>query len=130
MCTPTPPNVIFIICDQMRGDCMRCAGNDVIHTPNLDSLAARGTRFSHAYSEVPSCLPARAILWTGQNQWNAGLLGMGWGQGPIPNDYPHTLAGELTAAGYQTRWWARGILPRNGRVWDLKRPSWMNPAER
>jgi arylsulfatase len=102
------PNIIFIMCDQMRGDCMGNDGNEVIHTPNLDSLALRGTRFNHAYTEVPSCLPARAILWSGQNQWNAGLLGMGWGQGPTPNDYPHTLAGELTADGYQTRMVGKG----------------------
>ncbi len=102
------PNIIFIMCDQMRGDCMGNDGNEVIQTPNLDSLAQRGTRFNHAYTEVPSCLPARAILWSGQNQWNAGLLGMGWGQGPTPNDYPHTLAGELTADGYQTRMVGKG----------------------
>jgi len=102
------PNIIFIMCDQMRGDCMGNDGNKVIHTPNLDSLAQRGTRFNHAYTEVPSCLPARAVLWSGQNQWNAGVLGMGWGQGPTPNDYPHTLAGELTTAGYQTRMIGKG----------------------
>ncbi|NLF32859.1 MAG: arylsulfatase [Planctomycetes bacterium] len=86
----------------MRGDAMSCDGNGFIDTPNLDSLAARGTRFRYAYTAVPSCLPARAILWTGMSQWHTGVLGMGRGQGPIPNDFPHTLAGELTAAGYQT----------------------------
>ena len=102
------PNIILILCDQMRGDCLGIAGNAAIHTPNLDCLASRGAHFVHAYSEVPSCLPARAILWSGQNQWHAGLLGMGWGQGPTPNDYPHTLAGELTAAGYQTHMIGKG----------------------
>jgi arylsulfatase A-like enzyme len=36
------------------------------------------------------------------NQWHTGILGMGWGQGPIPNDFPYTLAGELSKAGYRT----------------------------
>ena len=89
------PNIILIICDQMRGDCL-ASGTDAPQTPNLDYLAARGTRFTHAYTAVPSCLPARATLWTGQNQWHTGVLGMGRGQGPISNDFPHTLAGELT----------------------------------
>lgn len=102
------PNIIFLLCDQMRGDAFGAAGNPLIFTPNLDALAARGTRFCFAYSAVPSCLPARAILWTGQNQWHAGLLGMGDGQGPIPNDYPHTLAGELAASGYQTHLVGKG----------------------
>ncbi len=96
------PNVILIIVDQMRGDCLGADGNEVIQTPNLDNLAANGTRFVHAYSACPSCLPARATLWTGQNQWHTGLLGMGWGQGPIPNDFPRMIAGEFTKAGYRT----------------------------
>ena len=76
----TRPNVILVICDQFRGDCLGSDGNTVVQTPNLDYLASRGTRFRHAYTAVPSCLPARATLWTGQSQWHTGVLGMGWGQ--------------------------------------------------
>jgi arylsulfatase A-like enzyme len=92
----------------MRGDCVGAGGNKYIQTPNLDDLASRGTIFSHAYSAVPSCIPARALLWTGQNQWHAGLLGMGRGQGQMPDDYPHTIAGELTRAGYRTHMVGKG----------------------
>ncbi len=102
------PNIILIICDQMRGDAWGADGNPYIQTPNLDYLASRGTRFPCAYSAVPSCLPARAILWSGQSQWHTGVLGMGRGQGPIPNDFPHTLAGELTNAGYRTHLVGKG----------------------
>lgn len=102
------PNIILILCDQMRGDAFSAAGNPAVQTPNIDYLASRGTQFLHAYSAVPSCLPARAILWTGQNQWHAGILGMGRGQGQIPNDFPHTLAGELTKAGYRTHLVGKG----------------------
>lgn len=102
------PNIILIICDQMRGDAVGADGNPVIQTPNLDSISASGTRFSHAYSACPSCLPARAALWTGQTPWHAGLLGMGRGQAPIPNDYPHTLPGELSKAGYRTHLVGKG----------------------
>lgn len=102
------PNIILILCDQMRGDAIGADGNIVIQTPNIDFLASKGTLFSHAYSAVPSCLPARVSLWTGQNQWHTGVLGMGRGQGPIPNDFPHTLAGELTKAGYRTHLVGKG----------------------
>ena len=102
------PNIILILCDQMRGDALAADGNTCIQTPNLDYLAARGTYFRCAYTAVPSCLPARAILWTGMRQWRTGVLGMGWGQGPIPNDFPYALAGELTRAGYRTHLVGKG----------------------
>ena len=102
------PNIIFIMVDQMRGDCLGADGNKVVQTPNLDWLAACGSRFNHAYSAVPSCLPARANLWSGQNQWHTGVLGMGWGQGPTPNDFLHTIPGELTKAGYRTHMVGKG----------------------
>ena len=84
----------------MRGDALGASGNAVISTPNLDFLARHGCLFKHAYTASPSCLPARASLMTGLNQWHTGVLGMGAGQGPIPNDFPHTLAGTLQDDGY------------------------------
>ncbi len=78
-------------------------GNKVCETPNIDYLASEGTLFENAFTAVPSCLPARATLFTGLNQWHTGVLGMGVGQKEIPNNFPHTLAGELTNDGYHTR---------------------------
>ncbi len=110
-------NIILILVDQMRGDCLGADGNPLIQTPNLDHLAARGTRFPHAYSAVPSCLPARATIMTGMDQWHTGVLGMGRGQGAIPNDFPHTLPGELARAGYQTHLVGKGhFTPQRARM--------------
>ncbi|MHB9107874.1 MAG: arylsulfatase [Armatimonadota bacterium] len=102
------PNIILIFADQMRGDCLGASGHPCVRTPNLDHLAGCGTNFTHAYTAVPSCIPARATLWSGQSQWHTGVLGMGSGQGPVPNDFPRTLAGELTQAGYRTHMVGKG----------------------
>lgn len=94
------PNVLLIITDQWRGDCLSIAGHPVVHTPYLDTLAARGARFTRAYSACPTCIAARAALFTGMNQASHGRIGHLDG---VPWNYPVTLAGEFTKNGYQTQ---------------------------
>ena len=60
-----PPNVILIMCDQLRFDCLGCTGHDFVRTPNLDRLAERGVIFENAYCSSPVCSPARASWLTG-----------------------------------------------------------------
>lgn len=59
------PSVLLIMTDQQRFDTISCLGNDLIETPNLDRLAARGTTFENAYSTCPVCVPARYTIRTG-----------------------------------------------------------------
>ena len=59
------PHIILITCDELRADALSCYGNCVISTPNLDVMAARGTRFQRAYTNSPWCLPSRCSLATG-----------------------------------------------------------------
>ncbi|MGQ9662350.1 MAG: arylsulfatase [Kiritimatiellia bacterium] len=94
------PNIVLIIADQWRGDCLSIAGHPVVHTPYLDDLALRGARFSRAYSATPTCIPARAALFTGLTQRSHRRVGY---QDGVPWDYPVTLAGEFTRHGYQTQ---------------------------
>ncbi len=61
-----PTNVLFILSDQHSPHVLGCYGNPVVKTPHLDALAARGTRFAHAYCPSPICVPARASLATGR----------------------------------------------------------------
>ena len=82
------PNIVLIMCDQMRGDCLGIAGHPDVKTPYLDSLAAEGTYFPNAYSACPSCIPARAALFTGLSQEHHHRVGY---QDGITWDYPHML---------------------------------------
>ena len=58
-------NLIVIMSDEHQARAMGCAGHCFVQTPNLDALAARGTRFSNAYTPSPICVPARASFATG-----------------------------------------------------------------
>ena len=61
-------NILLVTCDQFRGDCLSAAGHPVVKTPNLDSLAASGTRLARHYSQAAPCAPGRACLYTGTYQ--------------------------------------------------------------
>ena len=61
----TRRNVIVIMSDEHDPRIMGCAGHGFVKTPNLDALAARGVRFTDAYTPSPICVPARAAFATG-----------------------------------------------------------------
>ena len=60
----TKPNVLFLISDDLRPE-LGCYGNDVIKTPNIDRLAARGMVFQRAYCQQAVCSPSRTSVMTG-----------------------------------------------------------------
>ena len=60
------PNIVIILIDDMGYADPSCFGNRVVKTPNIDALAARGTRFATAYTNSAICVPARAALATGR----------------------------------------------------------------
>ncbi len=94
------PNIILITTDQQRGDCVGLDPHApaVLQTPNLDFLARSGAHFTHGYSECPSCIPARRTLMSGMAPAANGVVGFAGAEW----NPAHTLAGELTRAGYQT----------------------------
>ena len=94
------PNVLLICVDQWRRDCLSIDGHPVVRTPFLDQLASRGARFSQAYSATPTCIPARAAMFTGLGQERHGRVGY---QDGVPWSYSTTLAGEFSRNGYQTQ---------------------------
>ena len=64
------PNVLVIMCDQLRYDCLT---NPYVRTPNMDRVRQRGVFFNNAYSQTPVCIPARHSFISGQDAFNIGL---------------------------------------------------------
>lgn len=69
------PNIIFILCDDMGWGDLGCYGQQYIHTPNIDRLAAQGMQFMQAYSGSPVSAPSRASLMTGQHTGHCAIRG-------------------------------------------------------
>ena len=108
MSTSNRPDILYIMCDQLRYDCIAALGNNIIKTPNLDRLAKRGTIFTNAYSTCPVCVPARYTIMTGREPYNTGCYS---NEVPSPLDgLPQKmedrcgdyLARTMTKAGYRT----------------------------
>ena len=63
---PTPPNIVFILIDDLRHDVFSHTGHPFVETPHIDRLASQGLRFTHAFVTTSLCSPARASFLTGQ----------------------------------------------------------------
>ncbi len=72
---PGKYNVLFIISDDLTLTALSCYGNEVCSTPNIDRLAARGTRFTRAYCQGTYCGPSRASFLSGYYPHATGILG-------------------------------------------------------
>lgn len=94
----TKPNILILMPDQMRADCVGAAGNDAIATPNIDRLAREGVLFTQCCTSSPLCMPARASFISGQYPHSHHI----WrNEGRLPADY-QSLFSRLREAGYRT----------------------------
>ncbi|AHG89762.1 sulfatase [Gemmatirosa kalamazoonensis] len=99
-----PPNVIFVMADDLGYGDIGPYGQTRILTPNLDRMARQGLRFTQFYSGSTVCAPSRSTLMTGENTGHTfirGNLEYPGGQEPLP-DSVVTVAEVLKAAGYAT----------------------------
>jgi len=109
-----PPNIIFILADDLGYMDLGCYGNPFNETPGLDHLAGEGMLFTEAYAH-PACSPSRAALMTGKHPVRtglttaAGLKNQSVGSGVITPGVPDSLASEevtltevLKRNGYRT----------------------------
>ena len=79
------PNIIFVLADEHRWDCLGYAGNPDVRTPNFDALAANGVNFSQAICPFPLCVPSRTSLMTGQYVGTHGVDDFGVAGHGFPN---------------------------------------------
>jgi arylsulfatase A-like enzyme len=92
------PNILFIMADQLRADCLGCAGHPVLKTPAIDALAARGVAFNRAFVQSPVCGGSRMSTYTGRYAFSHGAYGNGYA---LRVDEP-TMGEILQPLGYRT----------------------------
>ncbi|MEF3302242.1 sulfatase-like hydrolase/transferase [Paenibacillus sp. GYB003] len=107
---PNPkPNVLFIMSDQHRYDCIGYSRDYPVKTPNLDRLAAEGAAFANAFTPIPLCCPARQSLLHGRRPesfesfWNADLVPNRELE-PSAYTWPRELRENGYATGYVGKW--------------------------
>lgn len=117
---PRPPNIVFILADDLGYGDIGPFGQQIIRTPTLDQLAREGMKFTQHYAGSPVCAPSRCVLMTGKHPGHAfvrnnkevGEWYSGQGQYPIPAGET-TLASWLKGAGYATgafgKWGLGGV---------------------
>jgi arylsulfatase A-like enzyme len=94
------PNIIYLMTDDQRADTLGCMGNSIIHTPNIDKMAAQGVLFKNAFVTTAICMTNRACVFTGQYAARHGIWGfnINFTEEQLSNTY----LGQLKAAGYRT----------------------------
>lgn len=96
----TPPNIVLILADDLGYGDLGCYGQQQIQTPNLDTMAREGMRFTQFYAGSSVCAPSRCALLTGLHTGHCHIRGNGGGTALRPQD---TTIGELLKeAGYRT----------------------------
>jgi arylsulfatase A len=116
----TRPNIIYILSDDLAQGDVGAYGQKLIQTPNLDRMAAEGTRFTQAYCGTSVCAPSRASLLTGLHSGHCPIRAnreiQPEGQKPLPEGTA-TVASILKTAGYATACigkWGMGMFDTPG----------------
>ena len=105
-------NVLFLFSDEHRRDALGCYGHSLVRTPNLDKLAANGTRFSNAYTSSPICVPARASMAAGEYVYKTRC----WSNAQAYQGEPKSWGHRLQAQGHRVD--SIGKLHYRGKEFD------------
>ncbi|SFW59551.1 Arylsulfatase A [Sinomicrobium oceani] len=116
-----PPNIIFILADDMGIGDLGCYGQQRIKTPHIDRLAAEGMRFTNFYAGSTVCAPSRASLMTGQH---TGIVHIR-GNGEYPLRQTDTIIPQLLQRhGYTTGMFGKWGLGLQGSTGDPRHKGW------
>jgi N-acetylglucosamine-6-sulfatase len=110
------PNVLFILCDDLRPEALGCYGSAHVRTPHIDALAAGGVRFASTFCTTSLCSPSRASILTGLYAHRHGVRD---NFTELPAHLPHWPA-RLRASGYQTAYLGKWHMGENN---DEPRPG-------
>jgi arylsulfatase A-like enzyme len=115
-----PPNIVFILADQLRAASLPLYGETQIETPNIDRLASDGVTFTNCIATCPVCTPYRSMLLTGRHPQTTGHL-------INSTRTRHTeisIADAFAASGYRTAWVGKWHLHTGG--WPAQNvPDWV-----
>ena len=112
-----PPNIIWIMADDLGYGDLGSYGQERIKTPNLDAMAREGMRFTDAYAGFTVCAPSRSVLMTGQHTGHTTVRRNG-SKGLLDADI--TVAELLRENGYSTALigkWGLGMEDSPGAPW-------------
>jgi N-acetylglucosamine-6-sulfatase len=98
--SPSRPNIVVIVVDDLRWDDLGIAGQPFVETPAIDRMAREGARFLNAFATTPLCSPSRASLLTGQYAHTNGIVD-NTARDALSHALP-TFAIPLRQAGYRT----------------------------
>ena len=118
------PNIILIMADDLGYGDISCYGSTKINTPNIDTLARGGMKFTDYHSNCPVCSPTRAALLTGRYQQRAGIEGVIYAKG-LTRQTGLALEETTFAEVLKTRGYATGIFGK----WHLGYNVPFNPAK-
>ncbi len=140
-----PTNLVVIMSDEHHPRAMGVAGHPFVQTPNLDRLAASGTRFDAAYCNSPICVPCRASFATGRyvhqlGTWDNAMAYdgsvRGWGHALQENGHRVDSIGKLhyrnetDPTGFDRQYHPMHIYGGYGMVWGALRNGEVNFSER
>src|SRR6266446_1960998 len=110
------PNVLFILCDDIRWDALGYTGHPYLKTPHIDRLAHEGVQFKNTFCTTSLCSPSRASILSGLYAHTHGVVN---NFTEYPNDLP-SFPRQLQAAGYMTGYIGKYHM---GEENDEKRPG-------
>ena len=122
-----PPNIVFLMADDLGYGDAGCYGGTTIATPNIDRLAEQGMRFTQAYSGGCVCTPARCVLMTGKHNGHAAARDNVPHYHTYLKDKDVTVAEVLESAGYRCGGvgkWSLGDAGTEGRATNQGFDSW------